>query len=645
MDLVVLDFETFWDTDHTLSKMLPMAYVMSPKTQLISLAIKVNHHPTDVFFGEKAIQHAVNSLDWSNRMVVAHNMSGFDAMICAWRLGIKPKMWGCTLAMARPLHSKTCGNSLGKLVEHYALGTKDQTALLQTKGRRLEAFTASEVDAMARYNRADVEQCYALFHKLKAHYNAKELWQIDATIRMLVEPRFLVNHTLLETALSVERDHKRRAILTLARHLKTRGGQSEAVTQAATIEQLEEAVRSELASAPKFAALLRAQGVEVPMKPSPTNPEKDVPALAKTDEAFIALQEHENEVIAAAARARLAVKSTLLETRIGAFLEACDATEGYLPVPLSYCGADTTGRWSGWAYNPQNLSRIDPKKPKVSDALRNCMRAPAGYKVIVADLSGIELRVNHFLWNVPSSMALFRADPEKADLYKEFASTLYNVAVADVDKGQRQVGKVAHLGLGFGAGPPTFQKVARLMAGIDMSEGEAINVVGKWREEYAQIVRGWRTCHAALPHIYSGTKTQIDDWGLCSTGAEGITLPSGRVIRYPGLHQERDANGKQEWWYGAGRHRARIYAGKITENIVQALARDVIADNAVDFFKASKLRPALMVHDELVYVVPEKDAQPALDTLQALMRKPPRWWPELVTWSEGDIADTYGAAK
>lgn len=97
------------------------------------------------------------------------------------------------------------------------------------------------------------------------------------------------------------------------------------------------------------------------MKMSPTNPDKQVPALAKTDEAFLKLQEHSNPIVAAAARARLEVKSTLLETRLEAFIRAADACGGMLPVPLKYAGADTTGRWSGEQYNMQNLPRIGPK--------------------------------------------------------------------------------------------------------------------------------------------------------------------------------------------------------------------------------------------------------------------------------------------
>lgn len=79
--------------------------------------------------------------------------------------------------------------------------------------------------------------------------------------------------------------------------------------------------------------------------------------------------------------------------------------------------------------------------------------------------------------------------------------------------------------------------------------------------------------------------------------------------------------------------------------MVQALARDVIAGNCYDFYKATGLEPAMMVHDELVYIVKEDEAHDRLEQLQTIMRTPPTWWPELVTWSEGDVADSYGAAK
>jgi len=639
MKIATVDLETYWAVGHSLTKMSPIKYCMHPDTEIISCAFKFDNEPTVVVFGEQAVVDYCNSVDWSEYWLVGHNMSGFDAMILSWRLGVKPKLWGCTLAMARPIHAKDVGLSLAKLVAHYSLGYKDQTALIATKGKHLCDFTEQEIAEMKIYNAADVDQCYGLLRRLIPQTNKAEVKLIDMTIRMLVEPHFNTDVELLANTLSEESARKQAMLIEAARQLGVKeSGMSD--------DESAEAALKLLSSSAKFATFLRTIGVDVPTKVSNTTG-KDIPALAKTDEAFLALQEHDNPLVANAAQARLDAKSTILQTRIQAFMAASDAhPDKQVPIPLKYYGADTTGRWSGWGYNPQNLPRVNPYSPKPSDALRKSLVAPAGYKVVVADLSGIELRVNHFLWKVPASMELYQADPEKADLYKDFASKLYDVPIDQVTKVQRQVGKVAHLGLGFGAGHVTFQKVAKLMGGVDITEQESREIVETWRGSYSEIVRGWKTCHACLPTIMRGvTGASVDPWGMVTPVPEGLKTPKG-LIRYPDLRIEtNEDDNRKEFMYGNGRNKARIYAGKIDENIVQHLARCVIADNALTVQQVTGLNPALMVHDELVYVVPDEDAQSVLDTVQNVMRTPPKWWPELVTWSEGDIADTYGDAK
>ena len=639
MKICTVDLETYWSQTHSLSKMSPIAYCMHPDTEIISCAFKFGDEPTEVIFGEANVIAYANNVDWSQYWVVGHNLSGFDAMILSWRMGIKPKLWGCTLAMARPIHAKDVGGSLAKLVEHYQLGYKDQSVLMQTKGRNLCDFTEQEIADMERYNAADVDQCYALLRRLIKQTRRDEVKLIDMTIRMLVEPQFESNAALLEQTLFEEGERKKAMLVEASKILEVYDALESADTNADSALKL-------LSSAAKFAAFLRSLDVPVPTKVSPRTG-KEIPALAKTDEDFIALQEHDNPVVATAAAARLEAKSTILQTRIQAFLDAAGAhPQSKVPIPLKYYGADTTGRWSGWGYNPQNLPRVNPYNPRPSDALRKSLVAPPGHKVVVADLSGIELRVNHFLWKVPSSMEMFKADPEKADLYKDFASKLYDVPFDDVTKEQRQVGKVAHLGLGFGAGWKTFMTVAKLMGGVDITEGESQDIVNRWRDAHYEITQGWRTCHAALPTILHGaTGKAVDPWGMVTPVPEGLKTPKG-LIRYPDLRTERNEDdNRMEFVYGHGRNKARIYAGKIDENIVQHLARCVIADNALTVQKITGLNPALMVHDELVYVVPEDEAVATLATVQEVMRTPPEWWPELVTWSEGDIADTYGDAK
>jgi DNA polymerase len=651
MTPIYIDFESFWSTEHTLSRMSPTEYVMHPDTEIISVAIKVGNAETYVLFGEQKIREHLQSLDWSDAMAIGHNMSGFDSMILAWRMGVNPKMYGCTAAMARSKYSKTSayvngksltGVSLKKLAVELKVGVKLDLEATNTKGKHLCDFSEDELAQMEDYNKVDTDLCAAIFKKLAPSFPKQELLQIDMTTRMLVEPKFLLNYSMVDKALEDVKEEKRRSLLELAHTLGIEQFVAERLDNGTDIE---EQVRTELASAAKFSALLERLGVEAPMKQSPTNPEKRVPALAKTDDGFIALQNHENPVVAAAARARLEVKSTLLETRLQAFLRAADACDGRLPVPLKYCGADTTGRWSGEQYNMQNLPRIDPKNPKPSDALRMSLKAPKGHKIVVADLSGIELRVNMFLWKVPYAMELFASSPDKADLYRYFAAhDLYSITEDEVTKNQRQVGKVAHLGLGFGAGGATFQKVAKLMGGIDLTLEEATDVVNKYRDAHGEIVNGWKQFQNNLTNIRQGIEAAIDPWGMCQVEHEAVRLPSGRRIYYPSLVKQNE-NGKHEWWYGNGRSKARIYAGKGVENLVQALARDVIAEHAVRFYKDTGLRPSLAVHDELVYVVPEKEAQQQLDHLQGIMRQGVSWWPELVTWSEGDIADCYGEAK
>ena len=572
---VYIDMESFWSVTHTLSKMTNIEYVMHPETEIISMCMKVgNNGAAMVYFGEAEIKKALATVDWSKSMVIGHNMSGFDALILAWRFGINPKMWGCTLAMARSKYNADVGGSLSKLVAHFKpeleamgiSGVKDSTALINTKGRHLKDFTKEEIKAMAVYNKDDTEQCAGLFKLLAKDFPSKELLQVDLTTRMLTEPQFVVDSELLRDTLTEVQAEKLRSLKELTDMLGTEAERVAYVLE--TGQQMEEFTKTQLMSSAKFAALLESRSVEVPMKDSPTNPGKQIPALSKTDEAFLELQEHDDPIVAAAARARLEAKSTLLETRIGKFLEASGRLKGKLPMPLRYAGAATTGRWSGEIFNPQNLPRIDPTKPKLSDCLRNALIAPSGYMVVTSDLSGIELRINHFLWQVRSSMKLFDRDPAKADLYREFAANLYTVEPHEVTKNQRQIGKIAHLGLGFGAGAATFQRIAKMMGGVSMEMAEAQDVTDKWREEYSDIYEGWRTCHNALTDIYNGNERPIDPWGMCKTGKDHIALPSGRKIWYPGVHQETGDKGKKEWWYGTGRNRARIYAGKVDENCI-----------------------------------------------------------------------------
>lgn len=619
------DLETFWSPTHTLTKLNPVAYCMHRETEIQSIAHAFDDGPVEIIWGEKAIKAFIDAEDWSKTLVVGHNMSQFDAMILAWRFGLRPALWGCTLAMAKPVYRSEVGGSLKKLCDHLNLGRKGSLEAIGTKGRKLASFTAHERQLMEAYNKQDVELCRKLFTHLLPLIPKREMQVIDMTVRMLVNPRIRVNVPMLKDALAEERKRKEDAVEALRKLLGL---------------EWEVQLKKMLMSNPQFSELLRGQGVEPPTKISPTTG-KETYAFAKQDEGLLALLEHDNPLVQAATETRLGIKSTILESRIETFLAMAEATGGRMPIALNYCGA-ATWRWSGgFKANQQNLPRVPRDKQgnivdKPSNALRLCMTAPKGHQIVVADLSGIELRVNHFLWQVPSSMALYAGDAE-ADLYKEFASKFYGISKDEVTKEQRQFAKMVQLGLGFGMGWRKFKEGAKKDGYDDLSDGEAKAVVTRWRQLYREIADGWAQCNEALNYVHDGVEKEIDPWGHCVTTQDGILTPSG-MLRYPHLHKEVD-----EWWYGEGRFRSKAYGGLICENLVQHLARQVLVGQMLKIQKRYPI--AHTVHDEVILVVPDHEAEEALAFMLDTMKTPPKWWPEIVLFAEGDIADSYGQAK
>lgn len=338
MKLTVIDIESFWSTTHSLSKMNPAVYIMHPDTEIQSAAIKEGDNETFVLFGDELTQW-INDTDFSDTMLLGHNMSGFDAAILAWRFKVKPKAWACTLAMARHIGAaQQAGGSLKALAKQYGIGAKLDLEATNTKGKFLADFTPEEIEAMREYNKVDTDLCYGLFKRMLPELDTRALKLIDMTIRMMTEPKFVLDRPLLERTLVEIQEQKRKTLLSVGQEMSP-------LETGVSDDELVELARATLSSAPKFAAYLRSQNVDAPMKLNKNG--KEIPALAKTDEGMQALLEHEDQDIAAAAAARLGVKSTQLETRIQSFIEVGNACRGRLPVFLLYAGAGKTLRWSG----------------------------------------------------------------------------------------------------------------------------------------------------------------------------------------------------------------------------------------------------------------------------------------------------------
>ena len=614
MDIVTIDFETYYDRDYSLSKMTTEAYVRDPRFQVIMVGVKINNHETDVFSGAE-VGTFLRSMSYKQAAILCHN-TAFDGAILSWHYGIKPALWLDTLSMARPAHSVIAGGSLAKLVKHYQLGEKG-TEVVNALGKRLEDFTPQELKAYAEYCTKDVDLTYKLFKKLSKGFPLSELQVIDLVLRMYTEPTIELDTNVLRDYLTGIEQSKQALMDRIA------GGD-------------EEKFRKVMMSNPMFARLLILLGVAPPMKTSKTTGERTY-AFSKTDEEFVALQEHPDPKIQAVVNARLGVKSTIEETRTNSMLEV--AARGRLPVMLNYYGAHT-GRFSGG--DKLNLQNLPKRGGKL--ALRQAMRAPAGHKFVGCDSAQIEARI--LAWLAGQS-DLVDAFTNKRDVYSEFASTVFGRTITSADKTERHVGKTAVLGLGYGMGADKFKHTLKMGSpSVDMELDEAKRVVQVYRNNNFMITGLWRRCDDMLKTMLAGGEGAVHE--AVTYDADGIILPNGMRITYHGLTASdngfsyfNDARQYAKHVRGEDAKKTHIYGGKVVENIVQALAALVIREQMLAVHKAG-LKVILQVHDEIVIVVPEDKVEAAEAKLVEIMSKPPVWATGLPLACESGISDNYG---
>jgi DNA polymerase len=323
-----------------------------------------------------------------------------------------------------------------------------------------------------------------------------------------------------------------------------------------------------------------------------------------------------------------------------AMLHAVNA-DGRMRGLLVYHGA-ATGRWSGRLVQPQNFPRPQKKQDELdeiiaklkagenvsehgagtvlaSDLLRSMLVAGDGHRLMFADYSAIEARVLAWVAGQSDLVETFR---KGGDVYKEMASAIYNVSVDSVTDGQRQVGKMAILGCGYGMGGKRFAEQCASM-GIRVDEDEAKRIVAVYREKNNRIAQYWRD-------VENDFVEMVKDAGR--VGSVKLPLPSGRLLTY---HNPRIIQRETPW--GAMRDTAQvdtlnsvtrqwvsqiIWGGLLTENVVQATARDMMA-TAMMALELKGYNVILSVHDEIICEVPDDFG--SLDEMIDIMTQVPAW--------------------
>jgi DNA polymerase len=609
VDIITADFETFYSKTYSLSKMTTEAYIRDPQFQVIGVSVKVNDQPTQWFSGTaRETLEFLHGFDWENSALLSHNTM-FDGAILSWRCGIRPARLLDTMCMSRALHGVNARHSLAAVAERYGVGEKGDE-VVRAIGKRRSDFTAGELREYAAYCVKDTDLTWEIFSRmLAAGFPTPELKLIDLTLRMFTDPMLRLDVPHLEGHL-----------------MHTVRTKEDLLAEAGITD------KKDIMSNLKFAALLEAHGAEPPTKISPATG-KTAYAFAKTDEDFLALQEHESLAVQTLVAARLGNKSTIEETRTQRFIEV--GRRGAFPIPLRYYAAHT-GRWGGTdKVNLQNLPSRGPNAKQIKRAIV----APDGYMLVDCDSSQIEARV--LAWWAEQE-DLVQAFERKEDVYKIMATSIYGVPVEDVTKQQRHVGKTTVLGCGYGMGAPKFQTYLKTgFPPMDVELDEAKRIIDIYRHTNHRIVDLWRDAQNCIKYMAQGDRLRFGRPGVIDADPtrRGIILPNGLPILYPNLRAQETEKG-YEYVYDTRQGPTRIYGGKAVENVVQALARIVVGEQMLKI--AKRYHVVLTVHDSVIACVPEDEVDEAQAYIEACMRWVPRWAAGLPVNCESGVGKSYG---
>lgn len=321
---------------------------------------------------------------------------------------------------------------------------------------------------------------------------------------------------------------------------------------------------------------------------------------------------------------------------------------------LLYAGAARTGRFAGRLVQPQNLPRPELPNPEkaipavmsrdadlvdvcfgpplqvISDLLRSCIVAADGKDFIAADFAAIEARVLAWIADQADLVAAFH---QGQDVYKLMAQKIYKCTYDEVTKDQRQMGKMAILGCGYGMGAPKFAQTCTNI-GIELSEADAKVIIDVYRTENNQIKKFWYDLENASKNalMHPGQVFQVGRIRFQKDGAWLlVTLPSGRDLTYhrPSIEEIETPWGMRDTFMFFGLNsvtrkyeKQQMYGGRWAENIVQAVARDLLVE-AMLRLEDHGYPVVATIHDEILTEQPVDFGQ--LKEVEQLMAVTPEW--------------------
>jgi len=653
IETLVIDFETFFDTDYSLSKMSNIEYVTDSRFAFTGLGFEILNHPKahgPIFISGPDVRWAIKRLQklfgkaLHNCTVVAKSCK-FDILILLEKFGIHPPFIIDIEDLSR-FYDARMSHKLKDLVPMFNLETKGDTK--QFKGQHWEDM---DHQAMKEYNLGDVRNETGLLQILLPIISNPEIEIPLArhTLGMFLTPHFRLDYELADT-------------------LICEMGQ-----------ECDRAIRQTGYTADEISGTLSFTKLLIDTVPTHTIPVKAgkpgknmikllgqpgvVPCLAKTDEGFRQLLNHPDEKVRILMRAKVASKSWPTHIgRIEKMIKEADCSDGLLRIFLKYYGGHT-GRWSGGGgWNPQNFAgrgRGTEIHPLLRQ-MRSLLTISKGEVLSITDSAQIEARILAWIAGQTDLIEGFRNDE---DIYSMFATQLFGTLVrkpVDSDseeqkktfKIRRGFGKDAILGCGYGMGTNTFFSRCKesddLRPFFDSGEydWDFINeLIKTYRSTYARIPEFWTNIEKAFKWVIKYPKETVDiflpgDFLHCyqlfkfwkSGTTVHLQLPSGRILNY--RHACLDKKGTIKYHWGT------LWGGAITENVVQAIARDLLGYWILECER--RIGPVILhSHDEIICLVDDSVSACRLSEMKEIFCEAPDWAKGLPLAAEGQLTEVY----
>lgn len=656
-EAIVLDFETYFDKDYTFDKLSTVEYVTDQRFGVTGLGYQTlgGGSQNGGFLAPDEVGPYLAALapHIDNYTVVGQNLK-FDALVLRERFGITPRWTVDVIDLSRHLDARD-RHGLDHLAKKYHAPTlKGDTK--QFLGLHWADMNAAQRKALAEYCSNDVAIEAYLFKALlpRVTWPQVELRLAAQTLRQFLVPQIKVDFDLggrLIEGMTAELQKPVDEVNALGVRVVEPGKRTKRTSKPPKVRRV---TVDDVSKDGTFLSLLKSalpEGEGVPMKQGKA---RMIPALAKTDTALDRLLSHPEPRVRALMVARKATDSWPGHiSRVRKLMAQAAARGGYMGAPLRYYGAHT-GRWSGSeGLNFQNFGARD-----VHDLIKQVgqmLAAPEGTALGTGDLSQIEARIVAWFAGQEDLLEAFR---QGRDIYSEFAQEqIYHKETRKPRKDdppelakalttRRNVGKETILGAGFGMGANTFYErckqkpsLKNAIASGELNAQLCSRAIAVYRQRFNLIPAFWREVEKAWRFVarYRDQQATVSHYGRTlqfwnESGTVCIGLPSSRVLFYPhAVVSAADDTCRYHWGH--------VYGGSITENVVQATARDIFALGLLRMEDAG-FNTLFSVHDQAVCLIPNRNIHQLADMhrLQCIL---PPWAEGLPVATEGDLADRY----